>query len=256
MRVERFLKFFCLSYLFFSFSLAASVIFPPDEKDIDLHQNLFLFKKLSKKTLVNLKIENHDKVGSRFYRHYSTEVLWSFSKYMKFFGGYSLEYGNLHNEDWELVGAGDWRWRETEHRSESSLFFGIEGRKQLKFLPGKSWLFSPRVSFIKNLFNQNNTLKLNPKLRYMQWRDGRPFITWFGEYAHYLALNFDENGAYKTYWYIGAMFHFNKNIAIGSHVGQLWESWVDTAFFRTMTNNTLKVDHDSKIIALNISLRL
>jgi hypothetical protein len=147
---------------------------------------------------------------------------------------YELQYGARHNDDWaQAIPGGAFGWRNTIGRPESLFILDATPRAQLSFLPGGNWTASLKTRYEYNLYNREETLKLEPELDWF-WLDGlTPVATFSLRYQTYLALNFADALVYERWWYAAALWHATPWLSVGPQVGLRDEIWTTSSEFRS-----------------------
>lgn len=155
-------------------------------------------------------------------------------KYLKLGAFYRLQYGARHNDDWVQTPGGGWGWRNTVGRPESVAVLDATPRVQLGFLPGGNWVASLKTRYEYDLYDREETLKLEPELAWF-WMDGlAPVATVFLRYQTYLALNFADSLVYERWVYLSALWHARPWLSFGPQIGLRDEIWTTSSQFRSV----------------------
>jgi len=154
-------------------------------------------------------------------------------RWLKIGAFYEEQYGARHNDDWAQTPSGGWGWRNTIGRPESLLILDATPRVQWSFLPGGNWTASLKTRYEYDLYDREETLKLEPELDWF-WMDGlTPVATVSLRYQTYLALNFADSPVYERWWYAAALWHATPSLSLGPQVGLRDEIWTTSTQFRS-----------------------
>jgi hypothetical protein len=178
-------------------------------------------------------------------------------RHLKLGAFYGLQYGARHNDDWGQTPSGGWGWRNTIGRPESLLILDATPRTQLSFLPGGNWTASLKTRYEYDLYNREETLKLEPELAWF-WMDGlTPRATFFLRYQTYLALNFADAPVYERWWYVAALWHASPWLSVGPQLGLRDEIWTTSSEFRSANPGArYSVTYRSWVPGVALSARL
>lgn len=154
-------------------------------------------------------------------------------EHLKLGAFYRLQYGARHNDDWsQATPSSPWGWRNTTDRPESVLVLDATPRARLPFLPGGNWTGSLKLRYEYNLFDREETLKVEPELAWF-WLDGlTPRATVFLRYETDLALNFGDARVWARWWYLAALWHAKPWLSLGPQVALRDETWTTSSPWR------------------------
>lgn len=141
----------------------------------------------------------------------------------------------------------DWFWLNTNSKPEHSAIGDITFRYRLDLLPGENWVFELKNRALYTCYTDTRYASrdnwgqhsdavaemkyiVRPGLQYF-WLDGdRPFVTFFAQYEAHLALNFGNRRLVESWAYLGFLYHFSEEVAVGMNLAfaQWWWSEFDS----------------------------
>lgn len=255
MKEKQFMNFFLISFLFLIQIELATANTPMDQEGEGFESQTILRNKINKRNSLSLTLTHKEFLDERKPFSVRLDYQYSFNKYLSTYIGHDRVTGELFNEDWIKPASGVWMWENTSNRAVDYSLLGIKPRTQLSFLPGKAWLFQLDIELKHNHFNQQQTLTFLPELKYFQYRDGKPFITYFYRHQSSQGMNFGDNRIYRKYDYLGFLYHANKFVAFGPFVGISSYKWFSTPEIESMINKEYEVENKSQLAGFVVSNR-
>jgi hypothetical protein len=154
-------------------------------------------------------------------------------KHLKLGAFYRLQYGARHNDDWNQTPSGGWDWQVNNNRPESVLVLDATPRAQLDFLPGGNWVGSLKTRYEYDLYDREETLKLEPELDWF-WMDGLAAIATVAlRYECDAPLNYGSTAFNGHWWYLAYLWHARPWLTLGPQVSLRDEIWTTSSQFRS-----------------------
>tara|TARA_Y100000590_G_scaffold323369_1_gene366543 strand:+ start:264726 stop:265478 length:753 start_codon:yes stop_codon:yes gene_type:complete len=246
---------FLLILLFPISVLATGHIPATPSTGLDKEYNLRVFKKWAQVNWM-ADFQMADRENEDDFKAYTFGGKYRIHKNLKFGLAYSKQYGNRHDDDW-LWAPGTWFWQKTDKRGENFLIADLIPRALFSFLPGERWVGELRVRYTYNFFNDQNTIKLRPRLTYFWFRKGKAFMNLFLQYEMYFPMDYGEETIYEKWLYLGGLYHFNKWFKPGIYLAKKSLTWSSSeAAKKRKPNEPYTVNHKSNIIGFNLIFNL
>lgn len=139
--------------------------------------------------------------------------------------------GNRHDDNWEQNDSGDWYWSNKSSDVElgSSLF--LKFKRQLRLLPGKTWVGELNFKTHNNWTKTLLTLKPEASLTYIHFEEGKPIYNLFTKLKFYIPLNYSNEDIYAKWIYIGTLYHYTKNLKPTFFFATKKETWTNSKDF-------------------------
>ncbi len=163
---------------------------------------------------------------------------------------YKRQTGFRHDADWVNESVGQWRWNDTNDRSEDLAIIDVSPRVLLSFLPGDGWSFDLKTRFEHNFFNQNENLRLVPTLTYYWIHEDSPFLNFYIQNEKVFPLNYDSVKPNEEWIYLGMLYSYNSNWQIGVTASEKTLSWKNTEEFFQKTGATYTSKNSGKSVGL------
>lgn len=165
---------------------------------------------------------------------------------------YRLQYGARHDDDWVKEGTA-WAWRASGGRPESVLVLDATPRASL----GGSFTGALKARWERDLYNGQQSLKLEPEVAWF-WLDGlEPKATLFARHGTYIPLNFGTRSWYERWWYVGGLWHPSPSVSLGPSAALRDTVWTGSAAFRAASRGaSYRVVHRSVVWGFTALVRL
>lgn len=221
----------------------------------DTELNLRVFKKWAQVNwLLDIKYANRDHEDN--HKAFTLGGKYRLLTNLKVGAYVSRQFGNRHDNDW-VLSSGEWFWQKTDSRGETIAIVDIVPRALLDFLPGERWVGEFRVRYLNNFFNDQNTIKLRPRLTYFWFRNGKPFMNLFAQYEVYLPMDYGEKTIYEKWAYLGGIYHLNKWFKPGFYIAHKSMSWTSSdKALEKRPAQPYDVTHEAYVYGLNLIFRL
>ncbi|MCO4793823.1 MAG: hypothetical protein KC493_08930 [Bacteriovoracaceae bacterium] len=229
---------------------------PESSEGEEFENQVIVRKRISRKQTFLLTLENKNRLKKRRTQSFNLDYQYKLNKYFSTFLTYKRKYGERFDEDWINPSTGVWTWNETNTRGVNHGELGLISRMKLSFLPGKSWIGQLNVRLSHNFFNSQKSLILAPELKYFHFKNGKPFMTWFLKHEMSKAMNFANDEFFRSYTYIGSLYHANKNVAIGPFIGVTSYKWFSTSWFENKVSKSYETENTSTLVGVIVSTRI
>ncbi len=152
-------------------------------------------------------------------------------KHLKVGAFYSLHLGDRHDDDWVQRADSTWEWEDSGGRLESLAGVDLTPRVLLPFLPGRNWLFSQKIRYSYNFYNQEQTLLFRPELSYFLMKNRNPQWNFSAAYGIYFPLNFSDSLIYEQGPYLSLSRYLGDSLILslfGDYRRRSWSSSRDS----------------------------